>query len=42
MIVELLKPPVGDVLMPVAAVFVVDVEGEALVAINARKQMQIR
>ena len=34
MVVELLKPPVGDVLTPIRAVFVVDPEGKALVAIS--------
>src|SRR5436309_2247224 len=38
---ELLQRPVGDVLAPIAAVFVVDVEGEALACCTGADEMKI-
>ena len=40
MVAELLKPPVGDVLAPFAAVLIVDIEGEALSRVSIKIQVQ--
>jgi hypothetical protein len=39
---EMLQRPIGDVLPPVRAVFVVDVEREALVGVGRSKEMLLR